>query len=71
MKNSMKLKEYIKLLQAVAKKNPDALVICASDEEGNNYNQVNFKPSIFYYSKEDQSISDVQYDGYVEAVCLN
>ena len=67
----MKIKQYTKALQEIAKKNPDAIVICASDEEGNSYNPVIFQPSVFYYSKEDQSISDVQYDGYVEAVCLN
>jgi len=67
----MKIKDYIKLLQQVAKQNPNAIVICAADEEGNSYSQVVYKPSIFYYSKENQEISDVQCDGYVEAVCLN
>lgn len=67
----MKLKDYIKQLEKVAEKNPNAIVICASDEEGNSFNEVHFTPTIFYYSKADQSISDVEYDGYIEAVCLN
>lgn len=67
----MKLKHYIKLLQEIAKENPDALVISASDEEGNSYNPVMYKPSILYYSKKDGDVNDVKYDGYVEAVCVN
>jgi hypothetical protein len=67
----MKLKDYIKLLQEIAKENPNALVITASDEEGNSYNPVMYKPSILYYSKNNSEVSDVKYEGYVEAVCIN
>lgn len=68
---NMKLKDYIKQLEKIAEKNPDALVISASDEEGNSFNEVHFAPTILFYSKEDNSISDVEYNGYVEAVCIN
>lgn len=67
----MKLKDYIKQLEKIAEKNPNALVISASDEEGNSFNEVHFAPTIFFYSKENNSISDVEYNGYVEAVCIN
>lgn len=67
----MRLKDYIKQLEKIAEKNPDALVISASDEEGNSFNEVRFAPTILFYSKENNSISDVEYDGYVEAVCIN
>jgi len=67
----MKLKDYIKLLQEISKENPNALVISASDEEGNSYNPVIYKPSILYYCKNNSEVSDVKYDGYVEAVCIN
>lgn len=67
----MKLKDYIKLLQEIAKENPNALVISASDEEGNSFNPVIYKPSILYYSKNNSEVSDVKCNGYVEAVCIN
>jgi len=67
----MKLKDYIKQLQKIAEKNPDVLVICASDDKGNSFNEVQFAPAIFYYSKKDKSISDIEYVGYIEAVCIN
>lgn len=67
----MKLKDYVKLLQEIAKENPNALVITSADEEGNSYIPVMYKPCILYYSKKTNEVSDVQYDGYVEAACLN
>lgn len=67
----MKIKDYIKLLKEVADKSPDAIVVSAADPEGNSYNEVVFSPAIFYYSKKDNSISDVPYNGYIEAICIN
>ena len=48
----MKLKDYVKLLQEIAKENPNALVITSADEEGNSYIPVMYKPCILYYSKK-------------------
>ena len=42
----MVLKEYAKYINELAKKNPKARVIYASDEEGNSYNDVFYQPSI-------------------------
>lgn len=67
----IKLKDYIKRLNKLAEENPDAILIYSSDDEGNNYNEIHFEPEIIYYSKENNEINDIEYDGYVKAICIN
>lgn len=48
----MKLKEYIKKLQKLAKEVGDVELIYGTDEEGNWFESVCFAPSIKYVPKE-------------------
>ena len=41
----MKLKNYAAMIAALAKKYPDATVVCASDDEGNAFQTVNYHPT--------------------------
>ena len=49
----MKLKEYIKKLQKLAKEVGDVELIYGTDEEGNWFNSVCFAPSAKKVNKED------------------
>ena len=51
----MKLKDYAKLVAQAAKKYPDLDVYIASDEEGNNYNEV-CNPCFLRVKMEDREI---------------
>jgi len=42
----MKLKEYIANLQEICNKYPNLKVIYSSDEEGNNFDEVCYSPTI-------------------------
>ena len=42
----MKLKEYIKKLQKVAKTHSNATVIYSKDDEGNLFSELNYSPSL-------------------------
>lgn len=42
----MKLKDYIKELQAIAKKHPNIEVAYSSDDEGNRFDYVRYNPAI-------------------------
>lgn len=44
----MKLKQYAKKLQALAEEYPNAVVVYASDDEGNEFNLVSRDPSPGY-----------------------
>jgi hypothetical protein len=66
----MKLKKYIKILNELVEKNPELLeakVIYSIDDEGNNYNHVNFGPSPGHYDDGDfdQESKDIN------AICIN
>jgi len=77
----MTLKEYIKELQKIAKKYPDAVVVYSKDEEGNGFNEVFYPPSIGNFSKFNNFcggdfVCDDGTKEYAEksknnAVCLN
>ena len=49
----MKLKDYIKSLQKLVKKYPEAECFYSIDEEGNGYESVYFGPSIQYADKDE------------------
>lgn len=66
----MKLKEFIKNLNDLAKENPKALdydVVTSIDDEGNGYNLVYFAPQIGHMD-EDKEFKEVQ---EANAVCVN
>ena len=69
----MKLKQYIKALESLAEKNPDALeyeVVYSKDDEGNGFGCVHYAPSIGVY--EDGEFDPNNLAGeQCNAVCLN
>lgn len=68
----MKLKTYIKELQKLAKKYPDATVIYAIDDEGNGYNEVYMGPSACVWDGNDIILEeDHDNPNDVNAVILN
>jgi len=60
----MNLTQYIKVLQKLEKKYGNSRVVCATDEEGNDYNPVLYAPS---YHKELQGNGDL----WRNVVCIN
>jgi len=75
----MKLKKFIKNLEAFAKKHPEALemtVVTAIDDEGNGFNEVYFTPILgFYEDREFMSVENMEeYErppSDINAVCVN
>lgn len=76
----MKLKDYIKKLQKIAKERPDLDVVSASDEEGNNFRLVGFSPSLGNFCKgnfndgdfiSDDGSEEFKKEYGINAVCLN
>lgn len=74
----MKLREYIEALQKINKKHPDLLVVCSSDDEGNEFRIVGFTPSLgsFVGAYRGDFISDDGTEEFkknygINAVCLN
>jgi hypothetical protein len=64
----MKLKDYIAKLQEIAKDHPNAKVIYAADDEGNNFSSVQFGPAVGNF---DGANFDNSEEAKVNAVCLN
>jgi hypothetical protein len=78
----MKLKEYFKKLQNIIKKYPESLeyeVIMSSDDEGNNFQIVNYSPSLGNFKGEYNGdwtpLSEEKFfkeqNLKVNAVCIN
>ena len=81
----MKLKAYAKLINKLAEEYPDALVVYASDDEGNSFQQVNHTATVGFFngnyhgnffdlgSVEENADND--FEDYVgkkpNAVCIN
>ena len=63
----MKLKSYIKELQKIAEKYPEAQVVYSADEEGNDFFLVEFEPTIGYFDGNTFS----QDETTINAVCVN
>lgn len=67
----MKLKHYVEHLNKLLENNPaagDMLVVYSSDDEGNDYNTVNFTPTVGYYLDREFEGEDGPDDN---AVCIN
>lgn len=69
----MKLKAYVKKLNKLAEKYPNAQVVFSSDDEGNNFQTVNYEPTLgFYESREFRSYDPDDEDcSTINAVCVN
>ena len=72
----MTLNEYIKQLQKLAKQYPDAVLIYASDDEGNSFYTVNNSPTQMYFDEEENAAYNNEKDGWDDedlqiAICIN
>jgi hypothetical protein len=72
----MKLKDYIKKLQKLAEKYPNATVCYSSDSEGNSFESVVYNPGAGCFDKQDRRFDHEdtfeEDDGLkVNAVCIN
>jgi hypothetical protein len=66
----MKLKKYFKNLKKFVKEHPEALeftVVTSEDDEGNAFNDIQFKPSLGIYNCPDFRSQDEN----ANAVCVN
>lgn len=77
-RDNMKLKDYLENLNKLVAENPEALdykVLVASDEEGNNYDEVCYGPSIGFYDTRDFSFTDdsdsSRKNTILNAICIN
>ncbi len=71
----MKLKEYIKKLQKVAETHPNATVIYSKDDEGNQFSELNYSPSLGNFWDDsflsDDGTEEFKNEYEINAVCLN
>lgn len=71
----MKLKEYAAKLTELAKKYPNAKVIYAADDEGNDFKEVNFEPSLGNYGDgefvNDDGTEEFSQQFKVNSCCIN
>jgi hypothetical protein len=82
----MKLKDYVASLAKLAEQYPDAEVVSASDDEGNNFQKVNYDGTMGYfvgdYHGDFFSVQNVEkypneeaYEPFVgkkpNAICIN
>lgn len=64
----MKIKDYIKQLQIIAERYPDAQLVYSMDEEGNHYEPVSFWPIPGHFDGEEFDSSETK---NINAVCVN
>ena len=74
----MKLSEYIKSLNESLKNYGDLDVIYSSDDEGNDFKEINFIPSVGYYDKENREwLETADFDMaeddrvHINSICVN
>lgn len=67
----MKISEMIKNLQEFMAENGDLECWYAKDDEGNGYQKVHYKPSLYYTNGDGdvyQTLEDFDMDDYVEDI---
>ncbi|RLD64314.1 MAG: hypothetical protein DRJ01_00950 [Bacteroidetes bacterium] len=74
----MKLSEYIKALNEALKDYGDLDVVYSIDDEGNDYKEVHFIPSVGYYDKKDREwLETADFDMsedddiHINSICIN
>ena len=77
----MKLKDYIKSLQKIAKAHPDLEVVYAKDDEGNGFQKISYDPCVGNFSPfnnfcggdfvSDDGTEEFSEKYEINAVCLN
>lgn len=65
----MKIKEYIESLQEIMEVHPNLEVIFASDDEGNSFEKVVYKPSVGHFDENHNFIPCTKVR--INSVCLN
>jgi len=70
----MKLSEYIKKLQQYEKEYGHLKVIYSVDDEGNDFKNVIYSPSLGYYDGEEYTFEEEDEDYFhedVNCICIN
>ena len=68
------LKKHIARLQEIAKENPELLekpIICASDDEGNSFQKVNFDAGIGHFNDYNEFSNGSLIEGEINCTCIN
>jgi hypothetical protein len=76
---TMTMKQYAAKVMTMALKHPDALVVCAGDDEGNSFHPVMYVPTLGTWNEQRKTFEWVSEDGRDEdaasvncnAVCIN
>lgn len=74
---SMKLKLYLEKLQELYETYGDLELIYSSDDEGNEYNTVNYEPSLANYIASDRGViheddlEEFNESDYQKVICIN
>ena len=66
----MKLKEYLAPLQEICNKYPNLKVIYSSDEEGNNFDEVFYTPTVGKFKNGEFEAVEGD-DAKPNAICVN
>lgn len=73
----MKLTKYIEKLQELLNEHGDLELIYSSDDEGNEYNTVNYEPSLVNYIASDREViheddlEEWHESDYEKVICIN
>lgn len=68
------INEYIEMLTKLAQDHPDAILIYASDDEGNSYERVHHAPCVCqfnFYDREAYFSEETKDRNYPVAICIN
>lgn len=74
------INKYIEMLTKLAQDHPDAILIYASDDEGNSYERVHHAPCVCqfniyereaYFFEEEEEEQDRKNYPYPIAICIN
>ena len=75
IKNTMKLKDFLKNINTLVKNNPNVLeldVVYSKDDEGNEFNKISYTPTLGVFDWEEREFSDE--DIWLEdlnSICIN
>jgi hypothetical protein len=68
----MVLSELINELSAIKKRHGDLECVYSSDDEGNSYSLVHYKPSLGLMNKNSSPLQFIiKHHGNINAVCIN
>ena len=67
----MKLKEYAKLINVLAEKYPDIDVVYSHDDEGNEFQMVNYQPGIGHFTDLNYGRGEFEQKNPINAICIN